>query len=547
MFTSAAQVKNYAVVNKDMTDKAVLAEYEREITRLRRQLQRHTSASELTPDAGRSGARPLSPDDENRMHALTLKASELERAREQDLAAIEVHRAQIATERQEKEDLVRKIAALERQILHGDAAPDTGRGTAGGADDVAMGGDASSEDVDESSAVFQRALVVAERRMKQQYEAMYQSKLRALEHERTQLAAERRRLQVEQQRLGAPPSPGGPADIPRRSPLAWDASPEKSISLTTLTVSEADGSAIADNPDEAATGEAQQRGRDTSTSRDTRSPTASGPGHLFMRRRLHSTNGNEDSAEMGDGAAEEEALQPSYPEQQQSHQTQQSLSEQAPSHHLQQPPNPRHYRSPQQRTQHVTSPHAHRTPTPHTHPRGLTQSDPTQPQPPQQQQHTKPQQTSFDIYVQALQHPETGIPLSDARVNHQYVRDVFTGEQAAVWFQENMEGVDSVAVAEAIGQKFVTWGTIVPVDGDASFRAAPDVLYSVGSYDVIGSLAHSIALWLLNLQWIPEFSLEGFCPPFRNGVVGVQFCISICPVLTMSCIVSLIRLLAVAD
>eukprot|EP00041_Stephanoeca_diplocostata_P035225 m.1233155 g.1233155 ORF g.1233155 m.1233155 type:complete len:1363 (-) comp24662_c0_seq3:2940-7028(-) len=489
--TRAKKVKNYAVVNKDMTDKAVLAEYEREISRLRRQLQRQTSVSELDP----GGERPMSPDEENRMHALTLKATELERARKQDQAAIEIHRAQIETERQEKEDLVRKIAALERQILHGappaDATSDTSTPctttTEHGPND---GGSppAAADDVDESSAVFQRALAVAEQRMKQHYEALYHTQLRDLERERAELAAERRQLQIERQRLPAPPSPGAAAEAPRRSPVAWGTVADKGGARTALVVADADDSTVVESIGDDPYRVAQSRGLGSSVPRGTRgsdpenlTEAPTGAGSLFTRRRLHSATVTDEDVETGDGAVEtgdETEGTGRYDMHSQSLARAEHVS---PQHRLQAQPHARPYRSPQQPTQSsAQSSRPHNTPPPPASPRGTA--------PAQTPNAHRPQQTSFDIYVQALQHPETGIPLSDARVNHQYVRDVFTGEQAAVWFQHNMEGVDSVTVAEAIGQKFVTWGTIVAVDGDATFTASPDVLYQFARHNSAGRL-----------------------------------------------------------
>ena len=89
--------------------------------------------------------------------------------------------------------------------------------------------------------------------------------------------------------------------------------------------------------------------------------------------------------------------------------------------------------------------------------------------------------------MKALKHPEAGIPLHDTRLNHQYIRNVFTGENATRWFQQNMEGVDTVDAAMVIGQKFVDWGAMIPLDGDGDFHPLPTSLYKFVETERSGS------------------------------------------------------------
>jgi hypothetical protein len=85
--TRAKKIKNYAVVNQEVTDQAMLAEYQREIIRLRQQLEENQMRL----------AAPVARDDSDTVETLKRRATQLEskaraksatlRAREQEIEA----------------------------------------------------------------------------------------------------------------------------------------------------------------------------------------------------------------------------------------------------------------------------------------------------------------------------------------------------------------------------------------------------------------------------------------------------------------------------
>jgi hypothetical protein len=85
--TRAKKIKNYAVVNQEVTDQAMLAEYQREIIRLRQQLEENQMRL----------AAPVTRDDSDTVETLKRRATQLEskaraksatlRAREQEIEA----------------------------------------------------------------------------------------------------------------------------------------------------------------------------------------------------------------------------------------------------------------------------------------------------------------------------------------------------------------------------------------------------------------------------------------------------------------------------
>ena len=50
-----------------------------------------------------------------------------------------------------------------------------------------------------------------------------------------------------------------------------------------------------------------------------------------------------------------------------------------------------------------------------------------------------------------------------------------------------MEGVDTVDAAMVIGQKFVDWGAMIPLDGDGDFHPLPTSLYKFVETERSGS------------------------------------------------------------
>lgn len=91
--------------------------------------------------------------------------------------------------------------------------------------------------------------------------------------------------------------------------------------------------------------------------------------------------------------------------------------------------------------------------------------------------HLESNDTSPD-QSQALRDPESGIATHDRRVDHHFVRGVFSGLDAVEWFVNNMQGVQTLGAAQAVGQKFLALGLLVPVAVTSSdFEASEQVGY----------------------------------------------------------------------
>ncbi len=91
--------------------------------------------------------------------------------------------------------------------------------------------------------------------------------------------------------------------------------------------------------------------------------------------------------------------------------------------------------------------------------------------------------SALSDYLQALRDPSSGIKTHDRRVDHQYVRGVFSGRDAVEWFVSNMQGVQTLDAAQAVGEKFMTLGLLQPVSAIAVFEPTEHVRclpYSLG-------------------------------------------------------------------
>jgi len=90
---------------------------------------------------------------------------------------------------------------------------------------------------------------------------------------------------------------------------------------------------------------------------------------------------------------------------------------------------------------------------------------------------------TLNAYIQVLRDPNSGIPTHNRRVEHRFLRNVFTGADAASWFLENMEDVTSPYLAQEIGQKFMELGIFLSVLGGTSFEPLDASIYQFTEYD----------------------------------------------------------------
>jgi hypothetical protein len=166
--TRAKKIKNYAVVNQDLTDQTVLAQYQKEILRLRQQLA-ETHASAAHP----SGTR-------NEVQSLQQRAREAESTAEARHERLLERESEINAERQEKTSLLQKIEDLETQILESDGVGPDG---------------AARPDV------FRKAVAEAESRFLSKFEEEYKRKKTALSKERETLRSQQEQLELDRARL----------------------------------------------------------------------------------------------------------------------------------------------------------------------------------------------------------------------------------------------------------------------------------------------------------------------------------------------------------
>jgi kinesin family protein 3/17 len=84
----------------------------------------------------------------------------------------------------------------------------------------------------------------------------------------------------------------------------------------------------------------------------------------------------------------------------------------------------------------------------------------------------------LEPYIRAMKDEETGISLQDHRYNFLTVHDGFTGMEAATWFIENLDGVDSLEHAAKVGQRFLDLGVFVHAGGSAMFIVSDREVFS---------------------------------------------------------------------
>ncbi|XP_062517436.1 uncharacterized protein LOC134192702 [Corticium candelabrum] len=95
--------------------------------------------------------------------------------------------------------------------------------------------------------------------------------------------------------------------------------------------------------------------------------------------------------------------------------------------------------------------------------------------------------STLEPYIRAMKDPETGITLKDRRYNFLVVKNGFTGLEAATWFIENLDGVESFEHAATIGQSFLDLGVFAHAGGSAVFIASDREVFSFSSVERLSS------------------------------------------------------------
>lgn len=166
--TRAKKIKNYAVVNQDLTDQTALAQYQKEILRLRQQLaEKHASSTYMHGSAN-----------SDHMRSLQQRATEAELTAQAKHERLLLREREIEAERKEKSSLLQRIEELESQILDSAASPD---GT--------------------NPEVFRKAVAEAEARFLTKFEEEYKRKKTVMGKEREALRKEREQLDLDRARL----------------------------------------------------------------------------------------------------------------------------------------------------------------------------------------------------------------------------------------------------------------------------------------------------------------------------------------------------------
>ncbi|CAI8033207.1 hypothetical protein GBAR_LOCUS18723 [Geodia barretti] len=81
--------------------------------------------------------------------------------------------------------------------------------------------------------------------------------------------------------------------------------------------------------------------------------------------------------------------------------------------------------------------------------------------------------SALQEYIAALSHPDTGIPCQELVSGIK----IFTGSSAAHWFIKNMEGVSSMQNAQVVGQRLISLGAFIEIQGGTTFVVSSTAYY----------------------------------------------------------------------
>lgn len=424
----AKNVKNYAVVNQDMTDQALLSAYQKEIERLK---------IELAKSANPAAAEPSVVVDTEALDALRGKHNDLELQNTQTQKELESKLELINKVESEKAELNKKMKAMEMQLLSGGSKI-------------------------EEQPEFVTAVTEVEVRLQGEYER----KLAALDAEKRRVEDERRRFAEEKaafeaMRAGfqqtqtelaitaaaAAANPAALMGVPTPPPAMGRKSPGRRPQSLTKTKSWVEPSVEHDdyeNPPPLSPYEASPGGG----RRQSNSGGAQGGG------------GGDEGLGESDGTSRQSSVSPRRRVQPTSDRRSSTTS----------------MRSARGSAVSMMSTYSmHPGEVQHG---GLVSAE----------AEAAAATVGLEIYLKALCHPSTGIPTSDVKHNHQYHRGVFSGNVAMEWFIKNMEGVDTPELAQSVGQKFLNLDVFTSLDQNDVFCTSKTDMYSFSPFDSRRSL-----------------------------------------------------------
>ncbi|XP_064386094.1 uncharacterized protein LOC135334732 isoform X2 [Halichondria panicea] len=153
----AKNIKNTALVNKDVSQKALLSAYQKEIHKLKEQLEQRGDGS------GRLEIEKLEKE-----------KIEAEKEKEEVLSQLRAHQRRVSEAESDREKLLQKVSHLEEMVLY------------------------SGEEVTETSE-FKQALQKEHARLKRETESTMEQRLRELEDEKIRLQTEREEIQKQKE------------------------------------------------------------------------------------------------------------------------------------------------------------------------------------------------------------------------------------------------------------------------------------------------------------------------------------------------------------
>eukprot|EP00047_Mylnosiga_fluctuans_P022700 m.124605 g.124605 ORF g.124605 m.124605 type:complete len:1235 (-) comp9354_c0_seq1:147-3851(-) len=431
----AKNVKNFAIVNQDLSEQALLTAYEREITRLRKELEENRRQNLPPP--------PTPALDQEMLDKLRQQHAALAAEKDQIQTELEQRGQEIAQAQEEKKKLMSKLGALERQLLTG--------GT-------------KVQDHPE----FHAAVAEAEDRLKREYENRFE----ALERERTRLAAEKEQFELEKSmftrrrsELSMSMIPDDTASLQSRGTLFSQASSSSLLtdlretsSLSTMSVAAPTQSHPPAPQHQAPPPQSQAPGL-TPSMAAAAAASPSGPRSPRFRRPAAQTSSSQLASSPAQNSLIRIAASPPA-----------SQSPSVASHDDDPPPlvtrasvSDLSYSAQPQRNAWSD--------------RMETVSATLQ------TQEEEDVSAALEDYMQALRDPESGIATHDRRVDHQFVRGVFSGLDAVDWFMNNMQGVADLPTAQAVGQKFIALGLLTPVNCGLVFEPTEGALYRLPEFD----------------------------------------------------------------
>jgi ankyrin repeat protein len=415
----AKNVKNYAVVNQDMSDQALLSAYQKEIENLKLQL-------------ARSATPALEPQvivDTEALDALREKHTELESQNTMTQTELKTQAEKISQVETEKIELQKRMEAMTAQLLSGGSKI-------------------------EEHPEFRKTVSAVESRLQTDYER----KLAELESEKQRVEAERLRFAHEKAEFEAM----------REGFTRTQSDLQASLAAAHATNAANGQMASTHSPDPPQHPHTQPHpppggGRPPPRAGMSPQPPPAGARRSPTRRAAPAANSNSWVAPGSD----DEGPPPLSPYTRVGSASSVAYEEEPPADRRLSTQSVREPRQSEISMMSAYSVHGHESPT---------------------VEEAEPEVVGLDIYLKALRDPNTGIPTTDARHNHQYHRGVFSGKTAMDWFIKNMEGVDTPELAQSVGQKFLNLDVFTSLDSNDVFCTGETDMFSFVSFDSARSL-----------------------------------------------------------